>query len=108
MKKGLHPIHISEIIDSYFQNRHWNQRIKGYSLLKLWEEMIPQKITQNTKPIKIQNNILFVRVKNHVWANEIKIRKGELLYLLNKKNKKNIIKDILIRIDTNYFNNNQK
>lgn len=105
MKKGLLPKHIGEIIDSYFRNRHWDQRMNGYPILESWEKIVPQKIATNTKPIKIQNNILFVRVKNHVWANEIKIKKGELLYRINKTKQENFIKDIIIRIDTNYFKN---
>jgi len=101
--KNIPPKHIREIIRSYLKNRNWIQRIEGYNILQSWEEIVSEKISRNTKPIKIQNNTLFIRVKNHVWANELKIRKGEIMNLINQKTGKDIIKNIIIRIDTKYF-----
>lgn len=101
--KNISPKHIGEIIHSYLKNRNWKQRIDGYDVLQSWEEIVPKNIALNTKPIKIQNNILFIRVKNHVWANELKIRKGEIMNLINKKIGKDLIKNIIIRIDTRHF-----
>jgi len=101
--KNIPPKHIGEIIHSYLKNRNWIQRIEGYNILQSWEEVVPEKISRNTKPIKIQNNTLFIRVKNHVWANELKIRKGEIMNLINQKTGKDLIKNIIIRIDTKYF-----
>lgn len=101
--KNIPPKHIGEIIHSYLKNRNWMQRIEGYNILQSWEEVVPEKISRNTKPIKIQNNTLFIRVKNHVWANELKIRKGEIMNLINQKTGKDLIKNIIIRIDTKYF-----
>ncbi len=100
---NISPKHIGEIIHSYLKNRNWKQRIDGYDVLQSWEEIVPKNIALNTKPIKIQNNILFIRVKNHVWANELKIRKGEIMNLINKKIGKDLIKNIIIRIDTRHF-----
>ena len=102
------PKHIREIIHSFFNGRNWNQRINGYNFLKSWENIVPEKISLNTKPIKIQNNTLFVRVKNHIWANEIKIRKGEIINLINQKTGEKLIKNIVARIDTRYFYSKNK
>ena len=101
--KNVPPKHIGEIIHSYLKNRNWVQRLDGYSILQSWEDIVPKKISLNTKPMKIQNNALFVRVKNHVWANEVRIRRGEIINLMNQKIGKDIIKNIIIRIDTRYF-----
>lgn len=103
--KDKTPVHIRELIQNYFKNRHWSQRIDGDSILQIWDQIIPNKIYQNVKPIKIQNNILFVRVKNHIWANEVKIRKGEIIFLLNQNSKEHQIENIVIRIDEQFFNN---
>jgi predicted nucleic acid-binding Zn ribbon protein len=106
--KNIPPKHIGEIISSYLKNRNWVQRIDGYSILQSWEEVVPINVARNTKPIKIQNNTLFVRVKNHVWANELRIRKGEIIHLINQKAGKDLIKDIIIKIDNRYFYSKSK
>lgn len=107
MKDTL-PEHIGEIVHSFLTKHHWLQRIDGYQILQSWEDVVPPKIALNTKPIKIQNNTLFIRVKNHIWGNELRIRKGEMMNLINKKVGKDIIKNMIIRIDSRYFNDNKK
>lgn len=99
------PVHIDELIQKFFKTRNWKQRIEGYNLFRSWENIIPPKIASNTKPIKIQNNTLFLMVKNHIWANEIRIRKGEIINNLNKQIGHNLIEDIVIKINTDKFNN---
>lgn len=101
--KNIPPKHIGEIIQAYLKERNWIQRIKGYNIFDSWEEFIPKQIAKNAKPIKIQDNTLFIRVKNHVWANEIRIRRGEIINLVNNNTGKNVIKNLIIRIDTKYF-----
>jgi len=101
--KNIPPKHVGEIIQAFLRERNWIQRIKGYDIFQTWDEFIPKKIAKNAKPIKIQDDTLFIRVKNHVWANELRIRRGEIINLVNKNIGKNLIKDIIIRIDTNYF-----
>ncbi|MFW5890890.1 MAG: DUF721 domain-containing protein [bacterium] len=101
--KNIPPKHIGEIISSYLKTRNWTQRINGYNIFQSWGDFIPNKIALNTKPIKIQDNNLYIRVKNHVWANELKIRKGEIINLINQNIGHTIVKNIIIRIDTKYF-----
>ncbi len=101
--KEIFPIHIGEIIDSYLRKRHWLERMNGYDILQSWEDILPPKIAVNTKPVKIQNHLLFIRVKNHIWANELKIRKGEIVHMINRKAGDDIIRDIVIRIDPQLF-----
>ena len=43
-------------------------------------------------------------VKNHIWANEINIRKSEIISIINKESGQDLIKDIVITINLNKFN----
>lgn len=97
------PQHIGEVINSYLRNRNWTQRLNGYDVFELWEEFIPKKIALNAKPIKIQDHNLFIRVKNHIWANEVRIRNGEIINAINKNIGNKLIRGIVIRIDTKFF-----
>jgi predicted nucleic acid-binding Zn ribbon protein len=106
--KNNPPQHISEVINLYIKKRHWTQRIEGYNIFDLWEDLLPEKIVLNAKPIKIQDHNLFIRVKNHVWANEIRLRKGEVINALNKNAGNKLIENLVIRIDTKYFDKKNK
>jgi predicted nucleic acid-binding Zn ribbon protein len=100
------PKHIDEVIKTFFKTRNWSQRIEGYNLFSSWQNILPPKIACNTKPIKIQNNTLFIVVKNHVWANEIRIRKGEIINSINKKagQGQEQIEEVIIKINSKKFN----
>ena len=102
------PKHIGEIIHLYLNDRNWNQRIDGYNILQSWKDMVPKSVFLNTKPVKIQNDSIFIKVKNHVWANELKNRKGEIIKLINNKIGEDLIKNIIIKIDTRRFDNYKK
>ncbi|MBN1638456.1 MAG: DUF721 domain-containing protein, partial [Ignavibacteriales bacterium] len=54
--KNIPIQHISEIINSYLQDRSWMHRIEGYSVLKTWDDIVPKNISMNIKPIKIQDH----------------------------------------------------
>ena len=99
------PKHINELIKTFFKTRNWSQRIEGYNLFSSWQDILPPKIAGNTKPIKIQNNTLFLMVKNHIWANEIRIRKNEIIDIINKNTGKEQIEEIIIKINPEKFNN---
>lgn len=101
--KNKEPKHIDEIIQSFFKGRNWTQRIDGYNLFDFWEDILPSKIALNTKPLKIQNNKLFLMVKNHIWANEISIRKGEIINILNQKIGQDLIENVIIKISPSKF-----
>ena len=45
-------------------------------------------------------------VKNHIWANEIRIRKDEIIDIINKKNDKEQIEEVIIKINPDKFVDN--
>lgn len=44
-------------------------------------------------------------VKNHIWANEIRIRKDEIIDIINKEAGQEQIEDVIIKINSKMFNN---
>ncbi len=95
--------HIDKLIQIFFRTRNWAQRIDGYDIFSSWQNILPPKIACNTKPLKIQNNTLFLIVKNHIWANEIRIRKGEIINIINKKANQDLIEEVIININSKKF-----
>jgi len=63
------------------------------------------KIASHSQPVKIQGQTLFLKVESNVWANELNIRKGEILNKINSKAKEEIINDIRFKIQPNLFKN---
>ncbi|HDK27057.1 MAG TPA: DUF721 domain-containing protein [Candidatus Atribacteria bacterium] len=93
-----------EALEDFFKEKRWDKKIKGYQVINCWEEVVGEEIAQNTQPIKIQDQILFLRVKSSVWANELNLRRGEIINKINLKAKEQIIFDLRFRVQPSYFN----
>ncbi|HBY56650.1 MAG TPA: hypothetical protein DEG96_02120 [Candidatus Atribacteria bacterium] len=99
-------ISFKEALEDYFKEKRWDKKIRGYQVINHWEEVVGEEIAQNTQPIKIQGQILFLRVKSSVWANELNLRKGEIIDKINLKTKEQTVSDLRFKVQPSHFNSN--
>ncbi|NIR48518.1 DUF721 domain-containing protein [candidate division KSB1 bacterium] len=69
-------------------------KVKQYEALNNWSYLVGEKVASVTKADKVTDGILFVKVKNSVWRNELLYMKKDILNKLNKSLGADIIKDI--------------
>jgi predicted nucleic acid-binding Zn ribbon protein len=62
-----------------------------------WAEVAGPKIAQNTKAERVIDGVLFVKVKNDVWRNELLFFKDELIKKINSRLGKSLIHDIKLK-----------
>jgi predicted nucleic acid-binding Zn ribbon protein len=102
-KKDIVPLKTA--LEIFFKEKKWSKKIKGYQIISNWENLAGKEIAQSSQPIKIQDNCLFLAVKSNVWANELNLRKGELIEKINREAGENIISNILFKIRRSRFKN---
>jgi len=85
-------------LEKFLKDKKWSKRIKGYQIISNWENLAGKEIAQSSQPIKIQDKCLFLAVKSNVWANELNLRKGELIEKINREAGEKIISNILFKI----------
>ncbi len=100
-KKEIIPF--KQALEEYFKEKKWSKKIKGYQIISNWENLAGKEIAQSSQPIKIQDRCLFLAVKSNVWANELNLRKGELIEKINREAGEKIISDILFKIRRSQF-----
>jgi len=98
--KYKNPAPIKVILEDFFKEKKWDKKIRGYHIINCWTEVMGEEIAQHSQPIKIQDQTLCVRVKNNIWANELNLRKGELIQKFNLRAGEEIISDILFKVQT--------
>ena len=86
--------HIQVAIQNFLRKSGLNSGVEQQEALKLWGEIVGNKISKNTKPISVKNGTLLIKTTNPVWKQELQIQKTEIIKKLNNKIKKNIIKEI--------------
>ncbi|GAG69775.1 unnamed protein product [marine sediment metagenome] len=100
-KKDIVPFKTA--LEKFLKEKKWSKKIKGYQIINNWENLAGKKIAQSSQPIKIQDKCLFLAVKSNVWANELNLRKGELIEKINLKAGEEIISNILFKIRRSQF-----
>ena len=100
-KKEIIPF--KQALEEFFKEKKWSKKIKGYQIISNWENLAGKEIAQSSQPIKIQDKCLFLAVKSNVWANELNLRKGELIEKINREAGETIISNILFKIRRSQF-----
>jgi len=70
------------------------KKVKEYQVIVEWPEIVGKKITEVTNTQKVVDGILFIKVKNSTWRQELFFLKPELLQKISKKIGPGIIADI--------------
>lgn len=102
--KNKNPIPLKVVLEDFFKEKKWDKKIKGYRIINFWADVVGEEIAQHSQPTKIQDQTLFLRVKSNVWANELNLRKGELIQKFNLKAGEEMISDILFKVQPSQFN----
>jgi len=63
---------------------------------KNWADLLNEKLAKISKPVKLEKNILIIKVGSESWKNEFLTRKQMVIEMLNQKLKDYSIKGIEI------------
>jgi hypothetical protein len=55
------------------------QRLSQVAALSRWSEIVGEELAKNTRPIKLSPELLTVAVPSSVWAQELSLRKFEII-----------------------------
>ncbi len=82
---------IQKILESLLTKYGIEQQVYHEQLITNWEKIVGKTLSNECQPIQIENKILFLKVKNSVWRNELSLRQIELIDLISGNFRKNII-----------------
>ena len=97
MGKTATPESIGQVLEALIKDLGIERKIKGHQAVALWSEIVGAKIARVTEAHRIEDGVLYVRVQNSVWRNELTMRKPELIRMINVRMKRNTVTDIVFR-----------
>jgi len=97
MGKKSGPRNIGTVLETLISELGIEKKIKGHQVVALWEEIVGEKIAKVTEAHKVDDGVLFVKVKNSAWRNELTMKKLEIIKMINDKVKRNTVSDIVFR-----------
>lgn len=88
------PKALGKTIAQLLKNMGIEQRIKEHQALNEWSEIVGEKVAAVTRANKVVDGILFVKVKNSSWRNELIYMRQEILVKIDQTVGTGVIKEL--------------
>jgi hypothetical protein len=89
---------IDDILQRTLKKNHIPLKIEDRRLRDLWHKAVGPNIAVQTLPDTIRGAVLFVKVANSAWVQQLHFLKQEIMLKFNNLHKENPIKDIYFAI----------
>jgi len=93
-KRIKKPPVLGEILDKYCNRLGLSRRMNEQRLLDAWGEAVGEGVAKRTEPIRIENRVLFLKVTNSVWMQQLQFMKELILKNLHEKTGINFLQDL--------------
>lgn len=85
---------IKNVINLLMENYNLTDKVKENHSINIWPKIVGSKVSQVTKPVRIKQGILYIKVKNDIWRNEIVYQKKIIKDKMNNELGEKVIRDI--------------
>lgn len=94
-KRASQPERIDQVLNRTLKGLKIERRIKEETVILNWNRVVGERIAKESLPLKVKDAILFVKVENASWRNELVFLKGNIIRGLNQSVGENVIKEIV-------------
>ena len=88
-------IRIGDLLKKTLQAAGIAERVDRQTAVTFWEEIVGPKLAEKTKALRVENDVLKVKVASAPWRNEMVFFKEDILKKIAEKIGKNKINDII-------------
>ena len=88
------PKVLGDSITKLLRNMGIEEKVKEYQAINEWSQIVGENVSKVTKAQRVVNGILFVKVKNSSWRNELIYMRQEILIKIDKTVGSGIIKEV--------------
>jgi len=89
------PVRLDEVLDKLFVKLGISDGVKQQQAMLIWYDAVGETIAGVSTPERIEHGRMFVKVENGAWRQELHHYKHTIIGRLNKKLKKNVVKEII-------------
>lgn len=87
---------LGHILNKCLSDLGIQKSVKRYRALQIWHDVVGERISKVTEPVRMSDAKLFVKVQNDAWRNEIVFYKKEIIGNINKALGSAVIEDIIL------------
>ncbi len=102
------PQSIEKLLNSLIAHKGWKGRVEIHKVFTFWDDVVGPDIAKQAQPYVIRKNILWVRVTDSVWMQQLHLLKEMLLEKINKRIRKEKLTDIRFQLDVDVARQEKK
>jgi predicted nucleic acid-binding Zn ribbon protein len=90
----MNYVSIGKALSSFLRDLGLEKNLMEKRLLHNWREIIGDEIASVTKPVKIEEGVLYLRVSDPVWRTELQFILKEIRAKIDREIGENIVSSI--------------
>ncbi len=90
------PNRIESVLDALYANLNFDAA-EEFKIVKTWSQVAGSHIARVSEIEKIVDGVLYVKVKNSAWRNELTFKRQSIIAQLNYKLQRPAIKSIIFK-----------
>ena len=95
------PEEISRLLSAVFKNKKWRSKLELHRVFEFWDKTVGKEIAAVAQPSLVRSrDVLWVKVKDSIWMQQLHLQKMLLLEKINGKFKGEKISDIHFQLDS--------
>ena len=95
--RGKNISNIGSIIRKLMSNPKFSDKFEDLDALNVWKEIVGKQLQGYIIDSRIHKGVLYVKLNSSALRNELSYQKTDLINKINKRLKKDFIKDIILR-----------
>ena len=92
------PVEISRLLSTVFENRKWRSKLELHRVF--WNKTVGKEIAAVAQPYLIRGHVLWVKVRDSIWMQQLHFQKMLLLENINKQLVNEKFSDIHFQLDS--------
>jgi predicted nucleic acid-binding Zn ribbon protein len=94
------PVEISRLLSSVFENKKWRRKLELHRVFEFWDKTVGKEIAAVARPSLIRSTVLWVKVKDSIWMQQLHLQKILLLEKINSQLDTEQLTDIHFQLDS--------
>ena len=94
------PVRLNRLLNAVFDQKEWRAKLELHRVFDIWDSTVGPDISAVAQPSLIRGRVLWVKVADSVWMQQLHLQKILLLEKINKRLAKEQIADIHFQLNS--------
>jgi hypothetical protein len=94
------PVEISRLLSTVFESRKWRSKLELHRVFEFWNNTVGKDIAAIAQPSLVRGRVLWVKVADPIWMQQLHLQKILLLEKINKNLHGETFSDIHLQLNS--------